>query len=135
VNCADGNLPARLRTAGGPDFERRVLQSAAGEQPSPEACERMAEAVGTSAPGAPGAAATGTALRTGGAGSKTAGAASLVLPWILAEFSAVGVTAFVVGTSPRRTSSPQARPAPAQRIVPQSSLTAPVEAPATHSDP
>jgi hypothetical protein len=96
---SNGNLPERLRVVGATDLERRLLEAAAHEQPSPELHKRMAEAIGVS-PLAFGAPADGTAdgkssaLSNAGVGSGS----TAVLPWIAAAVLGLTITGVIVGT-------------------------------------
>jgi hypothetical protein len=83
-----------LRTSGATDLERRLLEAAAGEQPSPEMSERIAQAIGVSAAAAVGAGVAATKLEAGAATSKAAAGSSSLLLWISAGI----VSATVVGS-------------------------------------
>jgi len=96
--------PERLRVAGATKFERRLLDAAGRERPSPDLSERMARAIGVSI-AAPGSAPTETAT-TNTQVVEAAKASSSLLPWISGALVAVGlaVGAFVA-------TRPDAKPA------------------------
>jgi hypothetical protein len=118
-----GNRPERLRVVGETDLERRLLEAAAHEQPSPELSKRMARAIGVS-PTSIETPADGTA-----AGSNTASGAGLgsgwpsVLPWIAAAVLGLAVTGAIVGT--RLSTRPVRQERPSLPTVPPPGVTQP----------
>jgi hypothetical protein len=96
MSKADLDVPERLRAAGATDLERRLLEAASREQPSPELSERMARAIGVSVPGV-GSDAMGS-VKTDTAAANGASASSSLVPWISGALVAVGVAvgAYVV---------------------------------------
>ncbi|MBN2574731.1 MAG: hypothetical protein JXP73_09205 [Deltaproteobacteria bacterium] len=84
--------PARLRVADGTDFERRLLDAAASEQPPPELSARMAAAIGISAEAS---AVTLAASAATGTSTKGAAASRVLLPWISAGVVVLGIGGFV----------------------------------------
>jgi hypothetical protein len=106
-------MPERLRVVGTQDFERRLLDAAACEQPPPALSQRMAVGIGVSA-AVLGAAHSTTALATGAAAPKAAAGSSGLLAWVSGAVVAVAVGGAIVATRPGTTSAPQARrPSPA----------------------
>lgn len=120
------DLPERLRAAGATDLERRLLDAAGRERPSPELSERMAQAIGVSmvAGGNP---ATGS-VKTSTAAVKAAEVSHSLLPWVSGALVTIGVlVGAFVATHPRaRPAAPStlAAPAPSTRPAP----AAPTEA-------
>jgi hypothetical protein len=122
----------RLLSSNPTDFERRVLEAAMQQRPSPAASARMARALGVSVAAA-GAAASTTSLAAGAAASNaTAAAGTVVWPWVSLGVIGLVVTGAVVGTrvrepqAERRAAAPLVAPAPA---APEPSPPAPVIAP------
>jgi Outer membrane lipoprotein len=118
------HAPARLRSAGGTDLERRLLDAATREQPSPELSERMARAIGIPLP--PLSIPTGEAGPGGQAGPSVAapklaaGSSGSLLPWISGALIAIGAAGAIVATrssapppAEHRVSAPVRPPAPA----------------------
>ena len=100
-------LPPRLRTAGATAFEQRLLQSAASEQPSRELSERMAAAIGISAPvllAAPRPATS--AAKAGAVGARA------VLPWLSGGLLVLAIGGAALGLLRRTRGAPPARVAP-----------------------
>src|SRR5262249_13563502 len=86
------SVPERLRSAGGTEFERRLLDAAANEQPSRELCERMALGIGVAPPLTPvenGIPDPGVAAPTAATGARA------LLPWISATVVVAVVGAIV----------------------------------------
>jgi hypothetical protein len=129
---ADGNMPERLRVEGATDLERRLLEAAAHEQPSPELRERMAQAIGVSPP-AFGAPADTTASGTSSAPSGASGGSgsSAAMPWIAAAVLGLAVTGAIVGTRlstrPVRQESPSSPAVPPPAVTPAPPRTVPAE--------
>jgi hypothetical protein len=119
------DLPAPLLEAGATDFERRILDAGAREDPSAAASKRMALALGISAGVT--AVAVGGKVAGAAAAKTAAGTTSVALwPWISIGVLGLVVTGAVVGTRPwrtserdvRRVSAPAAVPAPIAPTVP-----------------
>lgn len=133
---SNGNLPERLRVVDATDLERRLLEAAAHEQPSPELSKRMARAIGVS-PTAIGNPADGTAARSSNAasGASVGSGSPSILPWIAAAVLGLAVTGVIVGT--RLSTRPVREERPSSPAVPQpavTQLTVPLEiAPAAES--
>lgn len=130
------DLPAPLLEAGATDFERRILDAGAHEDPSAEASNRMALALGISAGVA--AVAVGGKVAGAAAAKTAAGTASAVLwPWISIGVLGLVVTGAVVGirhsTSSgrdvQRVSTPAPLPAPAAPPASAPPEVAPVKTP------
>ena len=113
----------RLLETDATDFERRVLEAAVRQKPSPASTARMAAALGVTAT-AIGTATAANALAAGAAVSKaTAAGASAVWPWVSAGVIGLVVAGAVVGTrvgrparephAARPAVTPPAAPAPA----------------------
>jgi hypothetical protein len=117
----ESSLPERLRAAGGTDRERRVLEAAAGEQPSRELCERMALAIGVSPP--PAAPVEQGIPDLASLAPKAAVGSRALLPWVSATV-VVAIAGAIVVTRPN-VSSPSS--------VHSASL--PVQAPASATLP
>lgn len=124
------DLPDPLLKAGATDFERRILEAGAREDPSPEVSKQMALALGISAGVA--AVAAGSKL-AGAAAAKTAtGTTSAVLwPWVSIGLLGLVVSGAVVGSrhwkgsgrdvNPGPTAAPVTMPkAPAPTVEPES---------------
>ena len=117
-------LPARLRVVGATNLEQQLLEAASREQPSRDVTERMAAAIGISAPiihvTQPGNASSGTEANvatTGSSGAGTgavtsAGASSgLIMPLIGGALVALVAVVFVA-TRPSPPAPPPAAVAP-----------------------
>lgn len=102
------DLPARLRAVGATDLERRLLEAAGREQPSPDLSARMAQAIGVSM--VSGGSAATESVKTGTAAAKAANASSSLVPWVSGALLAVGVLAgaFVATRPGARPSAPSA---------------------------
>jgi hypothetical protein len=81
--------------SGATDLERRLLEAAADEQPSPELRGRMAQAIGVSA-AALGAGIAATKLGAGATASKAAAGSSSLLLWISAGVVSIAVVGGIV---------------------------------------
>ena len=108
--------PERLRRAGATEFERRLLQSAASEQPSRELSERMAAGLGISMP------VLLAAPKSAAPASKAALGARALTPWVSGALVVIVAAGAVIGL--RRGASPAS---PAHSA--QASVSAPVAAP------
>lgn len=96
------NLPDRLLAGGATDFERRVLEIAREQRPSPAASARMAKALGlTSAFAASAATAKTLAADAATAKATAAAGASTIWPWISAGVLGLVVAGAIVGTRAR----------------------------------
>jgi len=97
--------PERLLSSNPSDFERRMLEAAMQQRPSPAASARMARALGVSVV-AVGTAASTTTLAAGAAASKaTVAAGTIVWPWVSLGVLGLVVTGAVVGTRVRHPES------------------------------
>jgi hypothetical protein len=109
VNRLTTRMPERLRTGGATELERRILQSAAGEQPSRELSEGMAAAIGIAAPLL--LAAPKPTLSTGAASTKiTTFNARALLPWVSGAIVALAIGGAVLGLRGSTRSVPLAAP-------------------------
>jgi hypothetical protein len=88
-------IPERLRSAGATDFERRLLQSGAREQPPRELSERMAAGIGVSAPVL--LAAPAPTLKPVAPTSAAAVGARALWPWLSGAVVALAVGGVVLG--------------------------------------
>jgi len=96
------DLPDRLLAGGATDFERRVLEIAREQRPSPAASARMAKALGlTTAVAASAATAKTLAADAATAKATAAAGASTIWPWISAGVLGLVVAGAVVGTRAR----------------------------------
>ena len=96
------DLPDRLLAGGATDFERRVLEIAREQRPSPAASARMAKALGlTSAFAASAATAKTLAADAATAKATAAAGASTIWPWISAGVLGLVVAGAIVGTRAR----------------------------------
>ena len=111
--------PERLLDGGATDFERRILEAAAGKGPSPETSARMAQALGVTATGI-GAAAVATKLASDAAVAKmtTAAGTTVLWPWVSAGVLGLVIAGAVVGTRAWQAAPPEARPAPTRVAAP-----------------
>ena len=108
------DLPDRLLAGDATDFERRVLEIAREQRPSPAASARMAKALGlTSAVAASAATAKTLAADAAAAKATAAAGASTIWPWISAGVLGLVVAGAVVGTRARHA-------APTGDLAPQS---------------
>ncbi|HET9959935.1 MAG TPA: tetratricopeptide repeat protein [Polyangiaceae bacterium] len=114
---SESGLPDRLRSSGGTELERRLLNAASREQPSRELSERMARAIGIALPPVapvepPGAARPEALTPNAGGLTKILAAARPLLPWLSA--TAVVIAGAIVATRPKApiaTLPPTAAPA------------------------
>jgi len=117
MSRATDDMPERLRVDGS-DFERRLLDAVAHEEPSAELSQRMAAAVGISAAVigsvAGGAAAAKAASEVAAAAKAAAGKAGVTLlwPWISAGVVVLAIAGAVVGTRASKTSERPPRSSP-----------------------
>jgi hypothetical protein len=104
--------PERLLDGGATEFERRILEAAAGNKPSPETSARMARALGVTATGI-GAVAVGTKLASDAAVAKatTAAGTTVLWPWVSAGVLGLVIAGAVVGTRAWQAAPTEARPA------------------------
>ena len=108
------DLPDRLLAGGATDFERRVLEIAQEQRPSPAASARMAKALGLTSAFAASAATAKTLAADAAAAKATAAAgASTIWPWISAGVLGLVVAGAVVGTRARHA-------APTRDVAPRS---------------
>jgi hypothetical protein len=128
------DLPDPLLAAGATDFERRILDAGAHEDPSAEASKRMALALGISA-GVATVAVTGK-VAAAAAAKTAAGATSVVVwPWISIGVLGLVVTGALVGSrhwksserDVRRASASATLPAPAAPPAPATPEATPVK--------
>jgi len=102
---SDPPFPPRLRAKGGTPLERRLLNAAARQEPSPVLSARMAAAIGVVAPApAPSPEAPPGMAGTGTLASKAAGTSAL-WPWVSGLVILAGAGA-IVATRPSRDASP-----------------------------
>jgi hypothetical protein len=113
------DLPERLLDAGATDFERRILEAAAGKGPSPETSARMARALGVTATGI-GAVAVATKLASDAAVAKatTVAGTTVLWPWVSAGVLGLVIASAVVGTRAWQAAPTEARPAPTSAAAP-----------------
>jgi len=120
------DLPERLRAAGATDLERRLLEAASRERPSPDLSERMARAIGISIPAAEEV--PGEAVK---AGKVAAGASRSLVPWLSGGLIAVVVGGFLAA----RLSAKDSRSSTLKASAPAtSSPSSTVAAPATSAE-
>jgi hypothetical protein len=138
MNQLTPRIPERLRTGGATELERRILHSAAGEQPSRELSEGMAAALGIATPLL--LAAPQPTLSAGAASAKvTALNARALVPWISGAIVALAIGGAVLAlrgstrsvplAAPGMASSPVSAPAP---LAPTTAVAAPDQRATNH---
>lgn len=130
MSSSSMDSPERLLNGGATDFERRLLEAAAGNRPSPETSARMARALGVTATDI-GAVAVATKLTSDVAVVKTTAAAgtTVLWPWISAGVLGLVIAGAVVGTRTWQAAPQEARPAPAPAVAEPSAGALPASAP------
>jgi len=121
--------PERLRSGVGTELERRLLDAASIERPSPELSQRMARAIGVSL-GAPGSPTSGSSV-TDPTVVQGAGASGSLLPWISGALVGAGVIAGVLLATHSETKNavPGAAPAVIFASAASSAVAPPVSTP------
>lgn len=99
----DGELPERLRSAGGTGLEKRLLRAASSEQPTRELSERMARGIGVTLPAVGAGGAAGLAAKTAAAASKSVATSSALVPWISGTLAAALVVSGFMALRPSAT--------------------------------
>jgi hypothetical protein len=98
----EADLPERLLAGEATDFERRVLEAALENKPSPSATARMAKALGVTVTTVAVTATAAKVLAAEAAASKvTAAAGAAVWPWVSVGLVGLVVAGVVVGTRTR----------------------------------
>jgi hypothetical protein len=116
------DLPERLLTGDGTDFERRMIDAVLEKRPSAAASARLAKALGvTVTVTGIGTAAASKALAANAASKAGAAAASTVWPWVSLGVLGMVVAGAVVGVRARFASHPE----PAPVIFPLAPAVAP----------
>jgi hypothetical protein len=132
---SDSPFPPRLRSDGGTPLERRLLNAAARQEPSPELSARMAAAIGVVAPApAPAPAPEAGMAGTGTIAPKAAVGSSTLWPWVsgLVILAGAGVGA-VVATRSGDDLTPPAR-APSAVVAPPAVPPSPAKIDAEAAD-
>jgi hypothetical protein len=130
---SDSPFPPRLRSDGGTPLERRLLNAAARQEPSPELSARMAAAIGVVAPApAPAPAPEAGIAGTGTIAPKAAVGSSTLWPWVSGLVILAGAGA-VVATRSAGDPSPPAR-APSAVVAPAAVPQAPAKIDAKAAD-
>jgi hypothetical protein len=128
---SDAPFPPRLRSDGGTPLERRLLNAAARQEPSPELSARMAAAIGVVAP-APAPAPEAGMAGTGTIAPKAAVGSSTLWPWVSGLVILAGAGA-VVATRSAGDPSPPAH-APSAVVAPPAVPRAPAKIDAKAAD-
>lgn len=131
-------LPERLRQSGGLQLEQRLLNAAAGEEPSRELIERMARTIGVAVPTAVPPAALRPETSVPDATSVTHGAATgsgSLAAWVTGGVAVLGVAgALLVGRTDA--DEPRVKPAlTAASAAPPTAMSPPAAVPQTISEP